>query len=68
MLFFIINFPFFIVAQWKINEKIEVKLLLSNAKNYNRDENIESKKIYTSTYRLQQFFEQEKGKYPTHVK
>ena len=68
MLFFIINFPFFIVAQWKIDEKIEVKLLLSNAKNYNRDENIESKKIYTSTYRLQQFFEQEKGKYLTHVK
>ena len=68
MLFFVMNFPFFIVAQWKINEKIEVKLLLSNAKNYNRDENIESKKIYTSTYRLQQFFEQEKGKYTTNAK
>ena len=68
MLFFIINFPFFIVAQWKIDEKIEVKLLLSNAKNYNRDENIESKKIYTSTYRLRQFYEQENGKYPTHAK
>ena len=63
MLFFVMKFPLFIEAEWKINENIEMKLLLSNAKNYNRDENIESKKIYTSTYRLQQFYEQENGKY-----
>ena len=60
-----INFPYLTLAQWQINEKIEKKLLLSNVKNANDHANVGFEKLYSSTYKLQHFFEQEYGKYKT---